>query len=896
MDLANLTPMLRQYYDLKRQCGDAVLFFRMGDFYEMFGSDAEQVAPELELVLTSRERGDQQKIPFCGVPHHSAKAYWLKLLKAGYRVAIADQMEDPAEAKGLVRREITRIMTPGAIDDPEGLDRDAPNYLMAVYQDPSSGQWAMALADLSTGELRLGSVAGESEILASVEHFRPKEILARAFCRSMLEEVLAPYRNETKLLIDSLPEAILRDEGGQREILKSVLGGDDLRRQPSGDLVGGRELLAGLLTHLKGLQASLAQFLSVRPLREPRTMIIDETVRRDLELFESSRRREAEGSLFRQINRTLSPMGARALRYALAHPLVDRDEITARHECVAALRVMGQERLRETRSSLKNAPDLERLATRVVSRAAQPHELGMVRSSLMVARELGVALSGEIRAAREGGRTRAGEAFESIVKGLGSFERPLAILGDRLAEIPESLGSGQVFRAGFDARLDELVALSRDGEARLQAYETRLREETGIGSLKVKNHKAFGLLIEITKSNLGKVPASFIRRQTMVNGERFVTVELRELGEALASATDMAVQREMELFGALLGDLAEFRADLQAVGRAVAWFDVLQSMAWVAIEGDYCAPIMSTNGTLRLMGARHPVVEHFTGRHAFVPNDVVMESDGRHLLVTGPNMAGKSTVLRQTALCAILCQMGSFVPAVSAELPVFDRVFTRVGAADDLARGQSTFMVEMSEAADILRQATDRSLVILDEVGRGTSTADGLAIASAIMEWLATRLKSYTLFATHYHEMVPMATTLPGVRVVQTEVIEKDGRVTFTHRLVNGASGSSFGIEVARIAGLPEPVLRRAREFLAVESGRTPSASVKESAPVVESASVALEAKGLVVRRGEDDPNVREIVRRLEGVKIHRTTPLQALNMLNDLKSLIGAGEQKTLF
>lgn len=877
----SMTPMLRQYFELKEKAAGAVLFFRMGDFYELFGDDAEMIAPVLEIVLTSRERGDQKKIPFCGVPHHSARSYWLKLLKLGYKVAIADQMEDPAEAKGLVRRDITRVMTPGTVDDPEGLEKEEPNYLLAVYQEPARGAWSAALADISTGELRLGQIASEDDIVGLVETYRPKELLARAFYHQTLEATLATYLSEQKLQFESMPEAALRDEVTQNELLRDVLGASDVGAQPCGRVDGGRELLAALFSYLTGLQASLRQFLSVRPLREPDTMALDETARRDLELFESRRRRESEGSLFREVNKTLSPIGARLLRHELAHPLLGAAHIAERHETIACLIDLGPDEIKKLRGIVKGTPDLERITARILSGVAQPHELAAARQGLAKASELACFFSE---------RSLRG-VWPAVLKDLKASTAALDLLMQSLVENPGPLGSGfGVFRPGHDAELDELNEISQRGESKVSEYEAKLREETGISSLKVRLHKSFGMLIEVTKANLAKVPSSFIRRQTMVNGERFVTMELRELGDSLAGATERAVARETEAYRFLLYTLAQHKNELRSVSRSLAWLDFFQGLAWLAVEENYCRPEMTTDGTMELVGARHPVVERFTGRHAFVPNDVRMARDALHLLVTGPNMAGKSTVLRQTAVCAVMCQTGSFVPAVKARMPIFDRVFTRVGAADDLARGQSTFMVEMSEAAQILRQATESSLVILDEVGRGTSTTDGLAIASAILEWLALRVKCYTLFATHYHELVPFAESLKNVHVMQTEVIEGDGKITFTHRLIDGASKSSFGIEVARIAGLPEAVLARAREFLDDESAK--AVEVKNSRPKLElkKPKTIFEDKGLVVSRGMDDPAVADILRRLEQVKILRTTPLQALNILNELKTILEGG------
>ena len=901
-EIASMTPMMRQYWELKARCGDAILFFRMGDFYEIFGGDAELVAPLLELVLTSRERGDEQKIPFCGVPHHSAKNYWLRLLKRGFKIALADQVEDPATAKGLVKRDIIKTLTPGCIDDPEALDRDAPNYVAAVHEDPGAGCWTFIIADLSTGELRLGNLKDLNAVRNAVEKFRPRELLARRFFHAEFEQLLRGYRENYSLLIEPLSESTLRDQAEQKVVITDVFGAPELSSQPCGKVLGGEALLAALLCHFKSLQTGITQFLSVRPLAESHTMALDETVIRDLELFETARRRDSDGSLFREINHTLSPMGARLLRYFLANPLLDAKQISGRHEAVKSLAELGEQRLVEARNQMKALADLERLTTRILGGNASPLDLLRVSQTLTAALWLAESL---IRREPNG---LGGIIFQTLSTALNMSRGALDVLAASLTGEPKGLGYGNsVFQAGFDAELDKLNELARSGEAQVDAYQEKLREATGIGSLKIKNHKSYGLLIEVTRTHSAKVPDSFIRRQTMVNCDRFVTVELQELGETLLSASDRAVQREAQLYQELLLRLATFKTELRSTAQALATLDLLQSFAWLALRQNYTRPTIATDGDLNLKGCRHPVVERYVGRHAYTPNDIEISSAQKQILITGPNMAGKSTVMRQIAITAILNQIGSFVPALEATLPIFDRIFTRVGASDDLARGQSTFMVEMSESAHILRHATPTSLVILDEVGRGTSTRDGLALAAAILQDLARRVQCYALFATHYHELVRVALELETVRPMQIEVVEQNETILFTHRLKDGSVDNSYGLEVARLAGVPKHVLAQATEFLELSTNNSEptqspvkperivrGASAKAAVLPLETLGLDLPVAGAQLVPGTPAPT--SLISRLQSLNVNRLTPIQALNILAELQDLSCARSTPSLF
>ena len=892
-----LTPMMTQYFQLREKCGEAILFFRMGDFYEIFGDDALEVAPKLEVQLTSREKGGKKRIPFCGVPHHSARNYWLKLIRMGYKVALADQVEDASEAKGLVKRDIIRTYTPGCIDELEALDQHSPNYAMALLEDPKEKKWAIAIFDVSTGEFRLGLIDSEADVPSMVERFRPKEILVRKFYLDDARQLLKTQISQMQVSFGILPEAGLRDEESQKELLSVNFGAEEVSSQACGKVVGGNALVTSVLIYLAGLKSSYSQFRFILPLFDPETMPLDETAIRDLELFETSRSRQKEGALFNDVNRCLSPMGARLLRQSLMRPFVSRKPIERRRTAVKELFDQESQVLESLRCALTNIPDLERLSTRIQSGRAQPQEVGRIRVTLEKVSSICDILEEE---------AFSGAVLAGITHDLSGYRDSLSLLNDTLSDDIHPLGSLSIFQKGFDAEFDEARDLSENGELKISEYEERLRSETKISSLKIKKHKTYGLLIEVTKTNLHKVPAHFIKRQTMVNNERFVTTELKDLDEALSSAMELAVSREGYLYNQLLIRLGAFHDSWSLIAKAVANLDLLQGFAFKALESQWCAPKFSRDGSINLKGSRHPVVESFVGRHEFVPNDIMIEKGRNNLLITGPNMAGKSTVMRQMALSAILNQVGSWLPAVSAKLPIFDRIFTRVGASDDLSRGQSTFMVEMSEAAQILRQATDKSLVILDEVGRGTSTQDGLALATAILEELCQKVGCYAFFATHYHELVPIAEKFESVKLAQTEVHGIGDTIEFTHRLIDGSCDSSFGLEVAKIAGMPTRVVDSARRYLAESTPESSGRSVKNKKNLAKIDDVSqksgkivppMEILGLQLVETEFcGDQLLEISRRLDSVKIHTTTPLQALNILNDLKVMSQKAQQIDLF
>ncbi len=850
---SNMTPMLRQYFDLKGACSDSVLFFRMGDFYEVFGEDAVEVSKVLNIVLTKRDKGDDS-IPFCGVPHHSARNYWLKLLKLNFKIAIADQVEEASQAKGLVKRELTKFLTPACIDDLEGLQSDSPNYLMFVYQEPESKTWVIGLADVSTGELKIGEVENIEAVVKAIETYRPKEVLLRRFLTPILKEKLDHYLAQETLLFTAMPEAILRDAKSQKDIVSKVLGPVDTLQVPIPSRSSAVAVLASLFTHLKDLKFSLDPFLSVSALFESERATLNSAAINDLEIFNTVRQNQQKGSLFYEINHCLTPMGARLLRWSLVHPLQNKAHIEKIHGSVLAIIGLGEKNIEILRAHLKGISDIERLNVKLVSKNIKPKELSSIRESLSKIQEI-----------LEFFRQNSKLYFDGVIEDFVISKDLNNLLSNALKTEVGGLGSGdEIFIQGFDKILDEKNELSKNGEQKVEEYQERLKKKTGIQSLKIKHHKNFGLLVEITKTHLSKVPEELIRRQTMVNCERFVTIELQELSDALMSAKEDAIDREAILYDSFLTEFGRNFGILKKISASLALFDMYTAFAWVAIQKKYSKPEIVTD-SIELKSVRHPTVESFIGSHAFNPNDIFMNEKCKQILITGPNMGGKSTIMRTVAICALLNQSGSFVPALSAKLPVFDQIFTRVGASDDLVKGLSTFMVEMTETAGILRQATKNSLVIFDEVGRGTSTEDGLAIASAVLENLATKILSWTFFATHYHELVNFSKSFQIVRTYQTEVIKRNDGIKFTHRLIEGASGSSYGIQVAKLAGIPENVIKRAHELLDSMSPK----NLKISEPAI---------------REKTQAKFSKISSLLDDISINEITPIQAFHILSKLK------------
>lgn len=795
------TPVMRQYLACKAQFPDALLMFRMGDFYEMFFEDAVIASGVLDLVLTSRDRNKENAVPMCGVPHHAMQGYLTRLIEAGHKVAICEQMEDPKKAKGIVRREVTRVVTPGVILDTEQLDAKVSNYLMALVPE---GDVGLAFLDASTGEFlatRIPEGRGLADELARV---RPSQVLVP-------QGAVEPLRAEVELLgelrVEEAGSEIFGDPADDEGLLAEAADAPaDWASSAGPALRAAAAVIRYVRRILPGKELPPFRLVAYEP---SNLLVLDEATLANLEIFETLMDRRRDGALIGVLDQTVTAMGGRLLRHALAFPLARVDPIVARQEAVGYL--LDHARLRQDlRQALRQIHDLERLNRRVVCQLATPRDLGRLNISLR-------AVPGVVARLLQEAADNAVDPLPSL---LGPPEDQLEDLAHRLGETlveepPVAAREGGIVRPGFSEALDELVALSEGGKEQILAIEARERERTGISSLRIRFNKVFGYTIEVSRAKASAVPSEYVRKQTLVNVERFITPELGEHEARVLHAEEQRVALEERLFLALRQEVAEAEARLSALASWLAGLDLLAGFAEVSARNDYCRPEMDEGDVLEVRDGRHPVVEQVVAAGRFVPNSLTLSSGEQQLvIVTGPNMAGKSTIIRQTALIALLAHTGCFVPARRARVGVLDRIFTRVGASDNLARGHSTFMVEMRETANILRYATGRSLVVLDEIGRGTSTYDGVSIAWAVAEFLHDRIRAKTLFATHFHELCSLADVKPRVHNRSVAVREYQGEVVFLHKLVSGGTSRSHGIQVGRLAGLPGEVVERATQIL----------------------------------------------------------------------------------
>ena len=856
------TPLMQQYREIKSRHQDAILFFRMGDFYEMFYEDAEVASRTLGLTLTSRNNGGASEVPLAGVPVKAAGEYLRRLVQHGFRVSICEQTEDPKLAKGIVKREVVETITPGAAFSDDLLDGARNNYLCALVR--SANRVGIAAADLSTGELRLTDV-NTSDLEPALSRFTPREIIVPR-ADNVVNLVKGPVGEEGPMLTERDPWEFDANLGRDQLIEHFQVASLESFGIDAADDSVAVGAAGALLRYLRELQPSGMSHLARPRFERPEGLLpLDEMTRRNLELTESLRGGESPGTLFGVLDRTLTPMGTRLLRQWILAPLVDRTAIEGRLDAVAAL---GENLLRSAlREALDGVRDVERLAGKAAVGRASPRELRALGDSLA---RLPAVQSAVDRASGERG------AFERhLVRWDGCGDLCDEILRTLVDRPPVVIGEEPSIRPAVDASLDEWRALRDGGKDAIARIQSEERSRTGINSLKVGYNKVFGYFIEVSNSNSHLVPGDYQRRQTLAGAERYVTASLKEYEERVLTAAERVEERERELFDSLRGRIGAQIARLQAVAQLIAELDVLASFAEAASREGYVRPEVSEEFALEITGGRHPVVERMMPREKFIPNDVMLTDDARMIILTGPNMAGKSTVLRQVGLIVLMTQIGSFVPATRARIGLVDRLFTRVGASDNLVRGQSTFMVEMSETSAILHTATRRSLVLLDEIGRGTSTYDGISIAWSVSEYLHNAVGCKTIFATHYHELTQLADTLVAVRNYNVQVREIGDEILFLHRLQPGGADRSYGIEVGRLAGLPSIVLERAKELL----------RLLEAEQIVPRGGRT--ARDRQVSTGDQLPLFavmsHPVVDQLKKVEPNTITPIQALDLLAKL-------------
>ena len=861
-----LTPMMQQYMQIKEENKDCILFYRLGDFYEMFFDDAVTASRELELTLTGRDCGLPDRAPMCGVPYHSVENYIARLVKKGYKVAICEQMENPALAKGMVKRDIVRVVTPGTLMEANMLEEGSNNYICSLC--PAGERCGLAFADISTGSVLVTEVSGEMAAINELGKYAPHEVI--------YAEELPQLRSVVGFLKDRLccaAQAGDRDaytEETAKKLVTEQFGEDTVTRLAGTPLAV--RALGGLMAYLKVTQfTGLERLLEAKSYLPQEYMRLDVAARRNLELTETMRSREKRGTLFWVLDKTKTSMGRRLLRSSIEQPLLSVNAINRRLNAVTEL-TRNSILISELAAALDGVYDLERLMTRVVY--GNPPVKDMIALGATTARLPAIKeLLGEVQCA----------LLREIEQNIDPLEDVARLIGSAIdpdSDIP--LKEGGVIREGYDKQLDEARHLSKDIRGILAEIEEREKDATGIRTLRIGYNRVFGYYIEVSNSFKDQVPAHYIRKQTLTNAERYITEEIKELEERVLHAQQEAIDRAAELYEQVRATVAAELPRIQQTAAAVAGLDMLCSLATVALNNNYCCPTVDLSDEIEISEGRHPVVEQLLDGAPFVPNDTKLNNRENQIAVlTGPNMAGKSTYMRQVALIVLMAQVGSFVPAASARIGIVDGIYTRVGASDDLTTGQSTFMVEMSEVANILKEATEKSLLILDEIGRGTSTYDGMSIARAVIEYIADRKKlgAKTLFATHYHELTELEELIPCVKNYNVAVKKRGEDIVFLRRIIPGGVDESYGIEVSKLAGIPRWVIDRAYEVLSsLEEGQTVSeAKVKTRAKPKE------ESEQLYFI----DEKAEAIKKRLRGADPNTLTPIEALNLIYELKKLL---------
>ncbi len=878
--MAGLSPMMAHYMETKEQYKDCLLFYRLGDFYEMFFDDAVTTSRELELTLTGKECGLEERAPMCGVPYHAVDSYLYKLVQKGYKVAIAEQMEDPKQAKGLVKREVIRVVTPGTITSSQALDETKNNYLLGIVY--VGDVFGICACDITTGDFLVTEVEGERELLDEIHKFAPSEIICNeAFCMCGID--FEDLKSRYHVAISSLESRYFSDESC-RKVLKEHFRVGALDGLGLGDYDAGVLASGAVMEYLYETQKNtLDHIATVQTYATEEFMVLDTSTRRNLELLETLREKQRRGSLLWVLDKTKTAMGARLMRTLIEQPLVQRDAILERQNAVEELNMSYITR-EEIREYLNSIYDLERLMGRISYKSANPRDLIAFGSSLKMLPHIKDLL-----------KDMNAPLLKAIYEDLDPL-KDLACLIDRsiVEDPPIAVKEGGIIKDGYDQEADQLRQAKTEGKTWLADLEANEREKTGIKNLKIKFNKVFGYYFEVTNSFKNLVPEYFIRKQTLANAERYTTDKLKELEDIILGAEDKLFSLEYQLFSQVRDRIGDQVARIQKTAKALAGIDVFCSLSLVATRNNYVKPKINEKGAIHIKNGRHPVVELMLKDNLFVANDTVLDSHKNRIsVITGPNMAGKSTYMRQTALIALMAQIGSFVPADEADMGICDRIFTRVGASDDLASGQSTFMVEMTEVANILRNATRSSLIILDEIGRGTSTFDGLSIAWAVVEHISNvkLLGAKTLFATHYHELTELEGTMSGVNNYCIAVKEQGDDIVFLRKIVRGGADKSYGIQVAKLAGVPDQVIARAKEL--VEELSSADIATKARQIARESANVSQSQRKVVTKPDEVDLNQmtlydtvksEDIIKEIEELQINDITPMEALNILSRMQ------------
>ncbi len=871
-----MTPMMQEYLKTKEEYKDCILFYRLGDFYEMFFDDALLVTKELELTLTGKDCGLNERAPMCGVPYHAAETYINKLIERGHKVAICEQVEDPKLAKGLVKREVIRIVTPGTTLDSMSLDETRNNYIMSIVC--MEDRYGCAIADVSTGDCFVTDVDKLQKLLDEVNKYVPAEIICNdSFMMSGAD--ITDLRERLGISIFPQDSGYYEEEKCRRTLTDHFHKGSieelGLEGYDCGVIASG-----ALFIYLRETQKSgLSQMTSIVPYTADMFMLIDTSSRRNLELTETMREKQKRGSLLWVLDKTRTAMGARTLRSYIEQPLIDADEIQKRLDAVEEL--TDKPMLRdEIREYLSPVYDLERLASRISYESANPRDMIAFAASIEMLPHIKLQL-----------KELSSPLLVQINEDMDDLADLAALIRSAISEEPPiAQKEGGIIRTGYNEDVDRFRKSRTDGKLWLSELEEREREKTGIRTLKVKFNRVFGYSLEVTNSFRDQVPENYIRKQTLSNAERYITQELKELEDLILGAEDKLNALEYELFCDVRSRVGQEVVRIQKTAKAVAALDVFASLSLVASRNGYCRPKINTTGLIDIREGRHPVVEQMIDNGMFIPNDTVLDNNRKRFsIITGPNMAGKSTYMRQAALIVLMAQVGSFVPASKADIGIVDRIFTRVGASDDLASGQSTFMVEMTEVANILRNATRKSLIILDEIGRGTSTFDGLSIAWAVVEHISN-LKlcgAKTLFATHYHELTELEGKIPGVNNYCIAVKEKGDDIVFLRKIIKGGADKSYGIQVARLAGVPDTVISRARELVEELSTADITAAVKDITAGTKKKKPVYDEVDLGQMSLFDTVKDSDIIEEIKKQELGTMTPLEALNFLYSLQNKI---------